>query len=701
MSDLPGGITVAEQIVATDVQLEKPTLAPKYTDEGAIKLVIGDLERAADYLENKQWNLHWRESDILMQSPRTFTTFEKSTVTRANVSRFTVAKHVNSLVPGMKDGIFYEKPPFLIRPRPSQKQDTIYAKSALYDSLLDDIDFEVECEHAMEQQVLFGTVICHGGWEVNEELEYSYTPADNPIQIDNVPLTNKPITVHTKESDAYEMVPTVVTKNRPFFEVCELGTVFPDPKWKKPNQIHKAKYVCHVTYLTLNDLNDLRANPLYDIPSADKLKKFFFEHDSDALTSGSIEESLGQSAIVHHGANENVITSDDPTERPLQCVARWTKGECKTILRNEAGRACIIRNGPHTMRRIPYFSANFWNLPRAGWGLGVGRLAGSDQRIEKGLIDAVLDLLSFIVNPQYARARGANVNASQIRQRLGGIIDVDVNANQSVRDAFGIVELPKVPPEAFAVVQNAQTNAQSTTGADEAFTQGNLPQRGGSSAARTATGAGGIIAANAGKIQGPVGHFCNGILIPYLKMLDEMVKQFMPLSEIRSILGDLMTPDYELDVRDFLSADHKFEVLAGAHLAAKKAMAQALPLMIQILENPHLVAQLNAMGYAVDVKQIFEMFMEMSGWKNTREVIRPMNPQEKQSFQQNNPGAAKLQQMLTQIGAKHQAKSEEIDQQAEAHLAHDMVLSAGDEATGYVERRLMRNQENASVFTQQ
>ena len=107
----------------------------------------------------------------------------------------------------------------------------------------------------------------------------------------------------------------------------------------------------------------------------------------------------------------------------------------------------------------------------------------------------------------YARDRGANAPTQQIRQRLGGIVDVDTKPGQSVRDAFGIIELPKTPPEAFTVLQAASQSAQSTTGADEAFTQGSLPGKGGSSAARTATGAGGIIAANAGKIQGPVGHF--------------------------------------------------------------------------------------------------------------------------------------------------------------------------------------------------
>ena len=45
---------------------------------------------------------------------------------------------------------------------------------------------------------------------------------------------------------------------------------------------------------------------------------------------------------------------------------------------------------------LPFFSANFWNIPRAGYGLGIGRISGSSQRVEKGLNDAMLDILSFV-----------------------------------------------------------------------------------------------------------------------------------------------------------------------------------------------------------------------------------------------------------------------------------------------------------------
>jgi hypothetical protein len=80
-----------------------------------------------------------------------------------------------------------------------------------------------------------------------------------------------------------------------------------------------------------------------------------------------------------------------------------------------------------------------------------------------------------------------------------------------------------------------------------------------------------------------------------------------------------------------LDVEDRYECLAGAHLAAKKAMAQALPMLMQVLENPQIVQALTAMGYTVDVRELLAMYMEVTEWRNSRELIRPMTPQEIQS----------------------------------------------------------------------
>lgn len=667
-----------------------PKLDPKYTDDGACKLVVQDAEKAAAFLDEKQWALHWRENSRLYESPRTYRVWNEG----ANVSRFTVASIVNSLVQPMQSGIFYETPPFQIRPRPNSNEATARAKQALYGAQLDKIDFEDTCVDALEEMTLQGTVIVKAGWSVQSSIRKRFVRKKQPVSV-KLPL-GQTMRVDTKESDDFVVRDVPITKNEPFFEKCELGTVLVDPKWKHPNRLHKkARYVVQVSFPTFTDLEELRNQALYDekgervggydIPSEELLKEYFFAHDANAEPSTDIQARLAATGGTVAAVGDNEVTSAAPTERPLKMLERWDRTFVRTVLQVEGSdKVVLIRNDEHMLPCIPYFAANFWNIPGSGYGLGVGRLAGDDQRIEKGTIEAVLNLLAFIVNPQYYRDRGANAPTQNIRQRLGGIIDVDAPPGRSARDAFGIVEQPKVDATLFAVLQEAGQNATSTTGADEAFTQGNLPGKGTSSVGRTATGAGAIAAANATKIQGPVGHFARGILLPFIEMLDEMDKERLPLSTIKKILGTELGADFQLDVDDFLNSEDSFEILAGAHLAAKKAMAQVLPMLIQMLESPQLLPQLNQVGWTIDVKQLLEMVYEMTEWKNTREVIRPMTAQEKQDMQQHT--AAKVQAEVAKIQAKHQATTAEIDQKAEANLATHLTLDPMEYAQRYAER---------------
>jgi len=75
-AELPGLQPANDRIQPDDVQTFGPELEPRYTDEGAIKLVTEDAYRAQNFIDLKQWNLHWRESDVLYQSPRTTAQFE-------------------------------------------------------------------------------------------------------------------------------------------------------------------------------------------------------------------------------------------------------------------------------------------------------------------------------------------------------------------------------------------------------------------------------------------------------------------------------------------------------------------------------------------------------------------------------------------------------------------------------------------------
>ena len=159
----------------------------------------------------------------------------------------------------------------------------------------------------------------------------------------------------------------------------------------------------------------------------------------------------------------------------------------------------VIRNGPHRMPDKPFFSANYWDIDNAGYGMGIGRIAGADQRVEQGMINAILDILAYAVNPEYSILRGANVPTQDQRRRLGGIRVVD---GPDATRAVSLVPQPQVPADAWRAIQAAISSSEGATGADQASVQGSLPGRG-SSIGRSGTGAGMISAASSRPLAMP------------------------------------------------------------------------------------------------------------------------------------------------------------------------------------------------------
>jgi hypothetical protein len=610
-----------QPVFPKDIQTS-PDLPAKYTDDAVLSIVVKDYMRASTWLENRRWPLNWNESDLLYQSPRTLAVFENSGVTRANVSRFTVAKQVNSLAPAITGAIFSDPTPFEIRPRPSARQETARAWKELIAELLDQIHFKAECSYGIQGMVNQGTVIFKIGWETITETETHYRRKISPPQVD-MPF-GPPVTVFTEESDEFEAVDVEVTRNRPVFEKCELGTVFVDPTWRSPNQIWKAKWIVQERYLNYDDLTKLRQNPDYDIPSDEQLRAVFTHEVETPKGISPTNQALTANTTVHHAEREDFEWSEDPLMRPLQVLEWWSKDHVRAVLQQKI----VLRNNTHNLGDPPYLAANYWDIDNAGYGLGVGRIAGADQRVEQGLINALLDILAYAVQPEYAIARGANVPTQDQRRRLGGIRLVDGNDS---RGAISLIEQPQVPPDAWRAIQAVIASSEGATGADQATVQGSIPGRG-SSIVRTGTGAGIVGAASSSRLQSPVERFIDGVFLPFLKFVYKMVKERMPISEIRSVLGERV-PDLLVDMADFLDQNIKFDTLAGTRLAAKNKMAQTLPFLMEVFTNQAIVGQLSDTGWKVDVNELINMIMDMSEWKNRRDLVVQMTPQELQQKQ--------------------------------------------------------------------
>jgi hypothetical protein len=673
-----------------------PALAPKYTDEAVLSIVVQDYIRASAWLEDRRWPLNWTESDVLYQSPRMLSVFEGSSVTRANVSRFTVAKQVNSLAPAIAGAIFFnDATPFELRPRPSTHQDTARAWKELIAELLDSIHFKQELSYGIQGMTNQGTAIFKGGWETNTEVETHYRRKAAPLT-QEMPF-GQPSVMFTEESDEFEAIDIEVTRNRPTFEKCELGTVFVDPTWNSPNQLWKAGWIVHEKYLNYNDLTKLRENPDYDIPSDDELRAAFMNDAEVPDGISPTEESMSANTSVHHAERQDFEWSEDPLKKPMQVLEWWDRTQVRSVLQKKV----VIRNAKHKMGEKPFWSANYWDIDNAGFGMGVGRIAGADQRVEQGMLNALLDILAFAVQPEYAVARGANVPTQDQRRRLGGIRMVD--GNDATR-AIALVAQPQVPPDAWRAIQSVVASAEGATGADQASVQGTLPGRG-SSIGKSGTGAGMIGNASSTRLQMPVERVIDGVFLPFLNFVYRMVKERMPIREVRDVLAE-RTEDLRVDFQDFMNATVKFDTLAGTRLAAKNKMAQALPFLLEVFGNQALVQQLSQTGWKVNAMELVNMVLEMSEWKNKRDLIVPMSDEEKQTMMQQNQAAQQAQSKSALLNQKQQGDMQLEDKKISGRIAAQTlktthqaaVESPLDRAASFAERTADERSMQASQF---
>jgi hypothetical protein len=639
-----------------------PAIPPHYTDEAVLSIIVQDFERSSAWMNDRRWPLQWTESDILYQSPRSLSTFENSSVTRANVSRFTVAKQVNSLAPAISGAIFSDATPFEIRPRSNVSQNAARAWKELVAEQLDEIHFKQECSYGIQGMVNQGTVIFKTGWETLTTVETHYRRKVAPPQVD-MPM-GPPMTTFTQDSDEFEVVEVEVTRNRPTFEKCEIGTVFVDPTWKSPNQIWKAKYIIEQKFLNYEDLQRLRDNPDYDIPPDEVLREIFLGEQEQTQPIDSVREAMSANTSVHHAAREDMEYSEDPLLKPIEALEWWDKTKVRCCLNQK----CVIRNKPHKMPEKPYFAANYWDIDDAGYGMGVGRIAGADQRVEQGMLNALLDILAYAVQPEYAVLRGANVPTQDQRRRLGGIRMVD---GQDANKAIALVQQPQVPPDAWRAIQSVVTSSENATGSDMATVQGGIPGRG-SSIVRSGTGAGIVGQASSTRLQSPVERFIDGVFLPFLKFLWHMNRERMPVSEIRAILGD-RAADLVVDFADFFEAPVKFDTLAGTRLAAKNRMAQALPFLLEVFGNQALVEQLSKIGKKINVLELVQMVLDMSEWKNQNDLIEDMTPQERQTMMQQNPAMIKAQADSQLLQQKHQNDLQLEDKKIAGRIASKAV----------------------------
>jgi hypothetical protein len=619
----------ANEITTENTYIDSETGTIQFNDTAAIKLCLDDAELADNFININQWASGWTMSDLLYQSPMSSNDVAGGTdVANAAVPKFMVSNHISSIVPRIMGGIFYEDPCFLLRPAPNTSPDVIRAKTALFSFQLKAMRFEEEIERGLEQMALLGTAIWKWGYTEYDKTEKKYKRYASKVPAAEGIGTSL---IDTPDSDDFETEFYKKKVSHPWLKYCDIRTVLVDPGCRV-GDIRAAKWVIFRDYATYQDLDRLRGLEGYEIPDEEVLRKMFEKTNSPGPDNISMTIPEGMMGYLQHAKPRSYKTTADPNRAPLEILERWDNEKVIVVLLYN-GHNILIRNEANPYGRIPFYSANWRNIPDGFYGQGLGLLIGSEQIVEQGVTNLALDLLAYCLQPVALRKKGFNAPTQNTRWEQGGIIDVE----EDVEKAFKFLQMPTPPQEAFAFIQQSQSAGAATSGANEQVMQGAGHAGISTTGMRSGTGAAAVIQANASRLDGPTGRFVRQVFEPWLYQMDELDNDLLPTSVIKDILGEKIGNDFKIDHIEYRNAKVEYEVLAGASLGAKKEMAQALPIMIQLLNNPVFVANANDAGYQFDAVAIFQAFVDAAGWKFSQAFLREMTPEEKQKHEANSP----------------------------------------------------------------
>ena len=669
-------VTPAAEINEENTHVDKNTGTVQLNDAASVKLVLDDTHTADNYVNVQQWANGWTLSDLLYQSPSSQSAFDGGNVGQASVPKYMVSNTISSLVPKIMSGIFYEDPPFLLRPRPNTKQEVVTAKTAIFSAQLDVMKFEEEVERTLEQAALLGTGIMKWGYVEYDKRMKKYKRKGDKKSLPQPDGTTK--LIDTPESDEHEVEYYDKKISHPWIKYCDIRTVLVNPGCRV-GDIRRAGWVVYRDYATYTDLNHLRGTEGYNIPSEDVLRAIFAEGVTSGPDNITMTIPEGMMGYLQHALPRSYKTSSDPNVAPMEILERWDDEKVIVVL-SFNGHNILIRNEANPYGKIPFFSFNWRNIPDCFYGQGIGLLIGSEQIVEQGVTNLALDLLAYGLQPTAIRKKGFNPLTQNIRWRQGGIIDVE----DDVDKAFKFLQMPPVPGEAWQFIAQAQAAGASSSGANEQVIQGAGAAGVKTTGMRSGTGAAAVIQANASRLDGPAGRFVRQVFEPWLYQMDELNNDLLPTSVIRETLGEELGEGYTVDHIDFRSAKFEYEVLAGAKLGAKAQMSQFLPVLLQITNNPTFSQNITDAGYMWDGVAIFQEFANAAGWKFSQPFLRRMTPEEKQKHDANSPAALQASQAkAAQVASvqKFQQEQQLEDQRQLGKAGNEGFRAAIEKAT--------------------
>lgn len=631
-------------LATAPILAEQTSFENDIDDVTALQLVTQDVILSSQYINSKRQPIQWESADNIYRGVVKADTWPGSDVPRSNIPTFTVLEAVESLMPTVHLAFFSDRQPFLLEPLGKTTPEAARAQEHLLVWAVEQSGFKEEIRRTLKQWLLDGFTVVKWGWKTSKKTKKTYSRVDGKV---------------TVKPEEYEI-------SHPTIGMVELRNIFFDASLREQD-CRKGGWVCAQVYVNARDLDDMRGDSdIYNIPTREQLKEILSRREEPTADSAINSKFVTNRDLQAQPETQQATV--DPLAQPLELLEYTTDDRVITILQQKI----VIRNSKNDFGKKNFLSCAFVDVLGAMYGFGVAKLGQGEQAFQTGVLNKWVDSLALLLSPTYQLKKGLGPGTSNIQVAPGKIIN----------ESGELIPLPvvSVTKEALDAIETSKSTLAKRIGSNGGD---NMPTQ----AMRTAEGVNSFNQGVVDKLQYCIENFADMIFIPALEAFLEVCKDNLQPDDINKILSDADGKAYEGDILDVYSGTCRVQVLSSTKLASRRAAAQLLPMLLQVIQAAPVQTSLASQNKKFNYTELLDEALNLTGW-DIDSLVVDATPQEIQQYMQMTTGGSKSGQVQAQAQAQSQLEAqknsdalEQIEAQGMAHAGVQVIKHALQESS--------------------
>jgi len=640
----------------TEKEEQRVIIPPQeWSDAYALKVAVQDFQAAAAARHSNHEG-RWARADQIYKAYSAQKVWPGTRIPRANIPVYMAFKMVESLMPRFMD-IFADypwadiDPEYGVQPMAARRHRDLVIWQFDQKGPKGEPGGREHMRRAFKAKLIFGNGIIEAGWKSYTKtrkkwVPYFYRQTRNVFDpmMGMVPTPIGPVKRKVQKIEEAERI------NRPFARYTSLRDFYIDDNCESPS-VQDARFACKRCLVWIDELEQYRNQPDFDIPANDELVKLSMK------TSQSQGDAAKQQSEAMRGVtwNPTEATTVDPAGKRLELVTYYTADRVVWVLNQEVA----IYNEPNSYGIIPFFNTVYADVLDRFYGLAITDVVEGDQQLSREMIEARIDEAALGIHRGMTKRRGLAIPQSQLRRRPGITREADNPREDIIHD-----DILNVSQQFYAEVSLSDLRAQATTGITDQSVTGAAPVQG-NAALRTATGANIQAGATGKRHTYSVENDEYSFVEPVLNFFADMNVRFLdPETKVRWGME-------EAEGFEIMNSPVRFKLRAGTRARAKTSLLQALPVMQQGLLNPAFLTMLaQQQSKTVDVEELADMLMDAVDYRPRGAFFRDMTPEEQQKM--NQPAAEETLRMQMQR-ERLESVSENQSEKSQAELIKEIV----------------------------